>query len=69
MVCRIFDKMENMDLVSWSAMISYFSHNDQNHRSIIIFNQMLEYGLDLNQFCFSGVIRACSNMENVGIGH
>lgn len=68
MACRIFDTMENRDLVSWSAMISYFSHNDQNHRSIIIFNQMLEYGLDPNQFCFSSVIRACSNMENVGIG-
>ncbi|KAJ4950151.1 hypothetical protein NE237_026983 [Protea cynaroides] len=62
----IFDQMGNggRDLVSWSAMISCFSHSNQELQAIATFYEMLESGYYPNQFCFAGVIQACSNAEN-----
>ncbi|KAI3882915.1 hypothetical protein MKX03_008396, partial [Papaver bracteatum] len=49
------------DLVSWSAMISCFSHNGFEYEAMDTFFEMLENGEYYpNEFCFSGVIRACS---------
>ena len=56
------------DLVSWTAMVSCFANNDMGTEAIVVFLQMLENGLCPNEYCFSAVIRACSNVENVPIG-
>ncbi|XP_059629073.1 pentatricopeptide repeat-containing protein At3g49170, chloroplastic-like [Cornus florida] len=59
---------ESRDLVSWSAMISCFAHNGMNSKAISTFFEMLEFGENPNQFCFSAVIQACSNVNNASIG-
>nr|POF05592.1 pentatricopeptide repeat-containing protein, chloroplastic [Quercus suber] len=65
----IFDDMGDLrDLVSWTAMVSCFANNDMGTEAIVTFLQMLENGLCPNEYCFSAVIRACSNVENVPIG-
>ncbi|XP_011625621.2 pentatricopeptide repeat-containing protein At3g49170, chloroplastic [Amborella trichopoda] len=64
----IFDKMKSKDLVSWSAIISCFSRSRQPMKAIIFFVGMLEYGLDPNGFCFSGVMKACASMETMEFG-
>ncbi|KAF7148937.1 hypothetical protein RHSIM_Rhsim03G0201700 [Rhododendron simsii] len=65
----IFENMgERRDVVSWSAMISCFSHNDMESKAISTFVKMLEFGEYPNQFGFAAVIRACSNAENAWIG-
>ncbi|XP_042504221.1 pentatricopeptide repeat-containing protein At3g49170, chloroplastic [Macadamia integrifolia] len=66
----IFDGMGSggRDLISWSAMISCFSHNNQELQAIATFYEMLKSGHYPNQFCFAGVIQACSNAENVRTG-
>ncbi|KAL7003587.1 hypothetical protein U1Q18_004739 [Sarracenia purpurea var. burkii] len=69
MANSIFEGLgERRDLVSWSAMISCFAHNALERRAISTFFDMLEYGKYPNQFCFSAVIRACSNPGNAWIG-
>ncbi|KAL5999019.1 hypothetical protein ACLOJK_009969 [Asimina triloba] len=65
----IFESMgAKRDLVSWSAMISCFAHNNRESEAISLFFAMLESGLFPNQFCFSSVIQACSNMDYAWIG-
>ncbi|KAF8413318.1 hypothetical protein HHK36_001296 [Tetracentron sinense] len=65
----IFESMgSTRDLVSWSAMISCFAHNDRESEAIATFYEMLESGQYPNQFCFAAVIRACSNAKNAWIG-
>ena len=65
----IFDDMRDLrDLVSWTAMVSCFANNDMGTEAIVTFLQMLENGFCANEYCFSVVIRACSNVENVRTG-
>ncbi|KAG5558803.1 hypothetical protein RHGRI_008682 [Rhododendron griersonianum] len=50
----IFENMgERRDVVSWSAMISCFSHNDMESKAISTFVKMLEFGEYPNQFGFA----------------
>ncbi|KAI3891341.1 hypothetical protein MKX03_031437 [Papaver bracteatum] len=58
----LFEGMgKKRDLVSWSAMISCFAHNGFEYEAVDTFFEMLENGEYYpNEFCFSGVIRACS---------
>lgn len=56
------------DLVSWSAMISCFAINNMEFDALVTFLDMLEHGLFPNDYCFTAVIRACSNALYVSIG-
>ncbi|KAJ7949812.1 Pentatricopeptide repeat-containing protein [Quillaja saponaria] len=56
------------DLVSWSAIISCFAINKMEVEAIVVFLDMLKHGLYPNEYCFTAVIRSCSNAENVLIG-
>ena len=49
-------------------MVSCFANNDMGTEAIVTFLQMLENGFCANEYCFSVVIRACSNVENVRTG-
>lgn len=49
-------------------MISCFANNGQQLNAIHMFVEMLECGLYPNEYCFTAVIRACSNADNVAIG-
>ncbi|KAL8248057.1 hypothetical protein R6Q59_009273 [Mikania micrantha] len=68
----IFDSMGHhhlRDLVSWSAIISCFTHNGMESQALLTFVQMLlmheEYP---NHFCFSAAIQACCNRDNAPTG-
>ncbi|OVA01955.1 Pentatricopeptide repeat [Macleaya cordata] len=69
MANSIFGEMgSKRDLVSWSAMISCFAHNHRESEAVITFYKMLEHGQYPNEFCFAGVIHACSKAEFGWIG-
>ncbi|MQL95098.1 hypothetical protein Taro_027761 [Colocasia esculenta] len=54
---------ERRDLVSWSTMISSAANAGVWSRAVALFVAMLEEGIRPNEFCFSSVLRACSNSE------
>ncbi|KAL5813199.1 hypothetical protein ACOSQ3_028149 [Xanthoceras sorbifolium] len=65
----IFKSMgKERDLVSWSAMISCFANCGREFDAVHMFVEMLECGFHPNEFCFTAVIRACSNAENLSTG-
>ncbi|GJV40610.1 pentatricopeptide repeat-containing protein [Tanacetum coccineum] len=56
------------DLVTWSAMISCFSHNGMESQALLTFVEMLKHGEYPNQYCFSAAIQACCSKEYARIG-
>ncbi|KAK3027523.1 hypothetical protein RJ639_040238 [Escallonia herrerae] len=59
---------EKKDLVSWSAMISCFTHNGMESQSIAMFADMLRFGECPNEFCFTTVIQACCRPDYARTG-
>lgn len=65
----IFENMgEKRDLVSWSAMISCYARSGMELEAVLTFFGMVESGEYPNQFCYSSVVQACSNVEYAWIG-
>ncbi|XP_019100241.1 PREDICTED: pentatricopeptide repeat-containing protein At3g49170, chloroplastic isoform X2 [Camelina sativa] len=56
------------DVVSWSAMMACLGNNGRELDAIRLFVEFLELGLVPNDYCYTAVIRACSNSEFVGVG-
>ncbi|XP_015576524.2 pentatricopeptide repeat-containing protein At3g49170, chloroplastic [Ricinus communis] len=65
----IFISMGNKrDLVSWSALISCYATNGLEFDAIRVYIDMLVSGFFPNEYCYSAVIKACSNRENFSYG-
>ncbi|KDP23741.1 hypothetical protein JCGZ_23574 [Jatropha curcas] len=65
----IFQSMGNKrDLVSWSALISCYANNGMEFEAIKVYIDMLACGFYPNEYCYTAVIRACSNCENFSLG-
>ena len=65
----IFEEMgSRRDLVSWSAMVSCYANNNMEWQAICTFLDMLELGFYPNEYCFTAMIRACSNAKYSWIG-
>ncbi|KAM7274632.1 hypothetical protein ACFE04_016498 [Oxalis oulophora] len=57
---RIFEIIEEKDIVAWSAMISGYTQVDDVEGAIKLFVQMAKDGIKPNEFTFSSVINACA---------
>ncbi|PKA51278.1 Pentatricopeptide repeat-containing protein [Apostasia shenzhenica] len=66
---RVFKIMGlNRDNISWTAMMSCYSQNDQYKEAFIFFMQMLQEGQILEIFSFTIAIQACSSMTSLFVG-
>nr|XP_017239318.1 PREDICTED: pentatricopeptide repeat-containing protein At4g33170 [Daucus carota subsp. sativus] len=65
---KVFDKMPQPNLVSWTALISGLSQNLAFMDAIITFREMVVAGESPNEFAFSSVVQACSAVELVAMG-
>lgn len=55
---KLFDEMPLKDMVTWTALITGYSQNDQTESALLLFLQMLQHGLKPNQFTLSSVLKA-----------
>ncbi|XP_054800745.1 putative pentatricopeptide repeat-containing protein At5g52630 [Prosopis cineraria] len=65
---KLFDKMPQRNVVSWTAMISGFSQNRRFGEALNTFCLMRNVGEALTQFAFSSVLRACVSHGSVELG-
>ncbi|CAL2273124.1 unnamed protein product [Prunus armeniaca] len=65
---KVFDKMPQRNLVSWTAMITGFSQNRRFSETLKTFSQMRGAGENPTQFAFASVIRACVFLGSIEIG-
>ncbi|KAF3438899.1 hypothetical protein FNV43_RR17174 [Rhamnella rubrinervis] len=65
---RIFDKMANRDVVSWTTMIGRYFEDGQREEGFALFSKFMSSGNRPNEFTFAGVLNACADhaAENLG---
>ncbi|XP_059666713.1 pentatricopeptide repeat-containing protein At4g20770 [Cornus florida] len=64
----IFDRMPELDIVCWNAMISGLSLNSLDKEAFTFFRQMLGQGMFPTQFSYATVLTCCSKQSSLSQG-
>ncbi|KAA0031595.1 hypothetical protein IC582_000383 [Cucumis melo] len=65
---RVFDGLFVKDVVSWASMITGYVREGKSGMAIELFWDMLDSGIEPNDFTLSTVIKACSEIGNLVLG-
>ena len=65
---KVFGKMRERDVVSWTSMIDGFVDDDRAVEAIRLFEEMVEDGVEPNEATVVSVLRACADAGAVGMG-
>lgn len=65
---EVFDRMPKRDLVAWTTMITACSQHRKGHEAFALLSQMLNEGLDLNEFTVCSVLNACGEEKELRFG-
>ncbi|CAN6339913.1 unnamed protein product [Urochloa humidicola] len=60
-VTRIFAMTDNLDVVTWSSMVSSYAYLGHANDAICVFERMLQQGIQPDGIAFLGVLSACSH--------
>ncbi|XP_020570971.1 pentatricopeptide repeat-containing protein At3g49170, chloroplastic [Phalaenopsis equestris] len=66
---KVFDRMPNHNVMSWTAVISGYVQSGRNdEQALSLFLQMLEGKIKPNHFTYSSILKACANLSNIDLG-
>ncbi|WCJ31069.1 Pentatricopeptide repeat (PPR) superfamily protein [Euphorbia peplus] len=65
---RIFDKMKNRDIVTWTAMIDRYFEEGRKKEGFDLFAGLLRSGIRPNDFTFAGILTACADLSEERVG-
>ncbi|KAD6453284.1 hypothetical protein E3N88_07989 [Mikania micrantha] len=65
---KIFNSMNEKDIVTWNTMISSFVQNGKNDEGLVLVCDMLEQGFIIDDVTISALLSAASNLRNQEIG-
>lgn len=65
---KIFNGIENNDIISWTAMISGYAEHGYSQDAISLFEKISSIGLKPDYVTFIGVLTACSHTGLVDLG-
>ncbi|KAK8943141.1 putative pentatricopeptide repeat-containing protein [Platanthera zijinensis] len=57
---KVFDKMPDRDVISWSCLISCYARNGEPIAALRVYKKMTEIGLEPNSVTMVGALQACS---------
>ncbi|PKU72595.1 pentatricopeptide repeat-containing protein At4g33170 isoform X1 [Dendrobium catenatum] len=66
---KVFDEMENLDLISWNSLISGALQNGYSEVSVQIFMDMSKRGILPDQFTLASILQACSALTKISSLH
>ncbi|KAK9066673.1 hypothetical protein SSX86_013996 [Deinandra increscens subsp. villosa] len=68
---RVFNKMEQRNIISWTSIITGFAKHGLAKSALKVFDQMLQAGVKPNEVTYIAVLSACSHagMVNEGLQH
>ncbi|KAF8401276.1 hypothetical protein HHK36_012209 [Tetracentron sinense] len=66
--CMVFQHIHAKNAVSWTTMISGYTHRGDGHGGLRVFQRMLQEEVELNPFSCSIAIRACSSIGFLSFG-
>ncbi|KAH0450738.1 hypothetical protein IEQ34_021430 [Dendrobium chrysotoxum] len=64
----MFDHMPKRNLITWTAMITGFSHNARFLDSLLTFSNMCAAGIQPTQFAFSSAVQAATSLRSLAFG-
>ncbi|GMP41109.1 hypothetical protein CsSME_00011317 [Camellia sinensis var. sinensis] len=61
---KVFDRMSERSLVTWTALVSGYSQNGDSGEALVVFSAMHRIGVNVkaNQFTYGSTLRACTSM-------
>eukprot|EP01018_Ginkgo_biloba_P012605 Gb_10908 [translate_table: standard] len=59
--CKVLNKMPDVDVVSWTALIGVYAQNGNGEEVLNLFCQMRWAGIKPDQFNFASVLSACAS--------
>ncbi|KAK8530816.1 hypothetical protein V6N13_030755 [Hibiscus sabdariffa] len=59
---KVFDKMAERTVVSWTAMISVYSQSGSFENALLVFAEMRKAGFKGNQFSYGIALKACTGL-------
>ncbi|XP_057833495.2 pentatricopeptide repeat-containing protein At2g03880, mitochondrial [Cryptomeria japonica] len=62
---KVFDKMPERDYFSWNAMIAAYTRQGIAREALELFHLMPGEGIQPNQFTFSSILPACSDLASL----
>ncbi|KAL6616804.1 hypothetical protein ACP70R_039074 [Stipagrostis hirtigluma subsp. patula] len=62
---KLFDRMENCNLVSWTTMISGYMQNTFDDEAVALFRQMNRAGWQLDVFACTSILNSCGSLEAI----
>ncbi|KAJ0683564.1 putative tetratricopeptide-like helical domain superfamily, DYW domain-containing protein [Helianthus annuus] len=65
---KIVNRLNEIDLFTWTAVISGCAQADEGEKSIFYFKQMQKDGVKPNEFTLAGCLRGCSAITSVNNG-
>ncbi|KAK7281406.1 hypothetical protein RIF29_09376 [Crotalaria pallida] len=65
---KVFDTLYVKDVISWTSMISGYVKTGEHHKSLQLFFEMVDLGVEPNGFTMSSVIKACSELGDLKLG-
>lgn len=65
---RVFDAMQERPVVSWNTMIKGYFRNGSSEEALMIFNQMMDVGMEPDCATVVSVLPACGYMKDMVMG-
>ncbi|KAG2683400.1 hypothetical protein I3760_10G029700 [Carya illinoinensis] len=65
---RVFDGLTEQNAVSWTSLISGFAQFGLEEEALLLFNQMREASVVLDEFTFATILGVCSAQKDASIG-
>ncbi|GMP54551.1 hypothetical protein CsSME_00019694 [Camellia sinensis var. sinensis] len=59
---KVFDRMSERSLVTWTALVFGYSQNGYSEEALAVFSAMHRIGVKANQFTYGSALRACTSM-------
>ncbi|XP_055805837.1 pentatricopeptide repeat-containing protein At3g20730-like [Solanum dulcamara] len=66
---KMFDKLPERNVVSWTALLSGYSQNGYSKEALDVFVAMRREGVRANQFTYGSVLRACTSVSCMTLGN
>lgn len=65
---KLHNRIEHQNMVSWNAIISGYSSQENDEEAQTLFTLMLEKGVKPDNFTYATVLDTCANLATVGLG-
>ncbi|KAF5748896.1 hypothetical protein HS088_TW04G00857 [Tripterygium wilfordii] len=65
---KVHCRTEQQTTVSWNAIVSGFSLQNQSENGLTFFSQMLEEGVKPDRFTYAAVLDSCANLATAELG-